>query len=130
MKNSGKYLEKMTQDHFDKTAGMWYHRLNDSASGRNLTSAQPADAVCCVNGKAFLLEMKSTKVPKRLPRFVQLPRMVLASAVGLKGYLLVHRYLADVYYLIDIDDLKLKDASHDLSKWPELTWEQAMEELE
>lgn len=129
MRNDGLYLEKMTQDYFKKTDGRWYHRLNDSAGSRNLVKAQPSDAICCVDGHSFLLEMKSTKVPKRLPRFVQLPRMKLAALAGMDGYILVHRYLVDVYYVLNIKSLSLEDASYDLSEYPELDWDEAMRKL-
>ena len=128
MKQDGKYLEKAVEKAF-KENNAWYHRLNDSAAGRNLTSAQPADAICCSNGHSFLLELKSTKVPRRLPRFVQHSRMKLAYDNGLDGYVLVHRYEADIFYLLNIKDLELGKPSHDLREWPELTWSEVIGEV-
>ena len=115
--NPGKYLEDQFEKEMkEKGSDVWYHRLPDSKSARNLIGKQPADFYVAVKGEIFHLECKSVKHTFRLKKFVQHPRMQKAAMAGMPGYVLVHFYVSDSFKLVNIKDLEFLKNSPDIRK--------------
>jgi hypothetical protein len=131
MKNNGKYLENQVSDYIKalNDPGVLIHRLSDSTSARNISSAQPADFILVVRGKPFLLECKSVKQADRLPKFAQHPRLQRWLLAGVSSKLLIHHYLEGNYRLIDVSTLTLGQASFNLQHILPKNFEEIMEAL-
>jgi penicillin-binding protein-related factor A (putative recombinase) len=131
MRNDGKYLEKQVADYIKalNDPGVLVHRLSDSTSARNISSAQPADFILVVRGKPFLLECKSVKQSDRLPKFAQHPRMQRWLLAGVPSRLLIHHYIEGNYRLVDVSTLTLGQASFNLQHILPKNFEEIMEAL-
>ena len=113
MKNDGKYLEEALESMLGKVAitteGFKYRRLPDSRAARGLIAAQPADFFVShrYSGAAHI-ECKSSKSKTlRLPKFVQHAEMIGWANAGVAGIVLVHFYVPDRMFLVDVTTLPI-----------------------
>jgi len=106
--DTGKYLEKATEDEFKKIpyhAFRW-RRLPDSRAARGLIPSQPADYFISLAGKTAHIECKSdNSKTQRLPMFDQWPEMRAWDASGVSGFVVIHFHTVDVLQLVSITDL-------------------------
>lgn len=122
--NDGKYLEEAVEKIFKEkmTQGdpsFRYRRLPDSKAARGLIQAQPADFFLSDFGFTVHLECKSCgSKTYRLPKFDQHAEMRAWSKAGVKGIVVIHFHIPNVFCFADVDELKIGKASFDFKTTP------------
>jgi hypothetical protein len=113
MKNDGKYLEDALDIELAKAEialdNFKYRRLPDSRAARGLIAAQPSDFFVShrYSGAAHI-ECKSSKSKTlRLPKFVQHAEMLGWANAGVAGIVLVHFYVPDRLFLVDVTTMPI-----------------------
>lgn len=99
-----------------------FDRMPDSRSAGGLIASQVADFTAVYRGKAYAIEVKSTKHDHRLSlsTFPQYPRMLRRAMAGAICLLVVHHSTTKLWRIINILDLPSDVRSFDLSGYPTL----------
>lgn len=92
-----------------------FDRLPDTRSAGTLMPAQVCDCTVFCRGQAYSLEVKEISKGFRLPKFVQMPRMLRREKVGVPGIVLVHFLEKNVWVAKGLNWFDTGDASWDLT---------------
>ena len=104
--SQGKASETQVQDALTKFKAAYpffdFDRLPDTRSAGTLMPSQVSDYTVFCRGQAYSLEVKEISKGFRLPKFVQLPRMLRREKSGAHGVVLVHFIEHSIWVIKDI----------------------------